>query len=130
MLGRALRQSAQRSFSKSLAAMSASKSIVRVRLVLFDAFGKLTPIRPLRQLKAEDTLCTPRIPIHEQWVSRYAAVKSCCPSRYYDEAIKSGISSALISPQSVRRAFKPGRIVSYLLFLFKGVRIVSIHRDE
>ncbi|ODO05797.1 hypothetical protein I350_04858 [Cryptococcus amylolentus CBS 6273] len=48
-----------------------------VRLVLFDVF---------------DTLCTPRLPVHEQ---------------YYDEGIKGGISPDHISPLRVRSAFKP-----------------------
>ncbi|WVQ77150.1 hypothetical protein IAR50_006833 [Cryptococcus sp. DSM 104548] len=48
-----------------------------VRLVLFDVF---------------DTLCTPRLPVHEQ---------------YYDEGIKGGLSPSHISPSQVRSAFKP-----------------------
>ncbi|WVQ86281.1 hypothetical protein IAT38_008449 [Cryptococcus sp. DSM 104549] len=58
-------------------ASSSSPSNAAVRLVLFDVF---------------DTLCTPRIPIHEQ---------------YHDEAISGGLSPGSISPKSVRSAFKP-----------------------
>ncbi|WWC92549.1 uncharacterized protein L201_007508 [Kwoniella dendrophila CBS 6074] len=57
--------------------MSSSSKRPPVRLVLFDVF---------------DTLCTPRLPIHEQ---------------YHEEAIKGGLSPHSISPSSVRAAFKP-----------------------
>ncbi|KAK8850741.1 hypothetical protein IAR55_004661 [Kwoniella newhampshirensis] len=56
---------------------SSSPSSKPVRLVLFDVF---------------DTLCTPRLPIHEQ---------------YHEEAIRGGLSPTSISPSSVRQAFKP-----------------------
>ncbi|ADV25538.1 hypothetical protein I315_04707 [Cryptococcus gattii Ru294] len=57
--------------------MASSTNLKPVRLVLFDVF---------------DTLCTPRIPVHEQ---------------YHEEAIRGGLSPASITPQSVRNAFKP-----------------------
>ncbi|WWC72793.1 uncharacterized protein I206_106757 [Kwoniella pini CBS 10737] len=57
--------------------MSSTSAKKPVRLVLFDVF---------------DTLCTPKLPIHEQ---------------YYDEAIKGGLSPGTITPLSVRSAFKP-----------------------
>ncbi|RSH87113.1 hypothetical protein EHS25_003602 [Saitozyma podzolica] len=57
--------------------MSHARGKTPVRLVLFDVF---------------DTLCTPRLPIHEQ---------------YHEEAIRAGISPSSISPESVRQGFKP-----------------------
>ncbi|KAK1923298.1 HAD-like domain-containing protein [Papiliotrema laurentii] len=48
-----------------------------IRLVLFDVF---------------DTLCTPRLPVHEQ---------------YHEEALRAGIPSETISPDTVRAGFKP-----------------------
>ncbi|WRT70923.1 uncharacterized protein IL334_007922 [Kwoniella shivajii] len=57
--------------------MSSSSSKSPVRLILFDVF---------------DTLCTPKLPIHEQ---------------YYDEAMKGGVSPHSITPLSVRQAFRP-----------------------
>ncbi|OWZ63222.1 hypothetical protein AYX15_04743 [Cryptococcus neoformans] len=57
--------------------MASSTNSKPVRLVLFDVF---------------DTLCTPKLPIHEQ---------------YHEEAIRGGLSPESITPQSVRNAFKP-----------------------
>ncbi|WWC65006.1 uncharacterized protein I303_107620 [Kwoniella dejecticola CBS 10117] len=57
--------------------MSSSSAKTPVRLVLFDVF---------------DTLCTPRLPVHEQ---------------YHVEAIKGGLTPDAIIPSSVRAAFKP-----------------------
>nr|XP_031858266.1 uncharacterized protein CI109_006317 [Kwoniella shandongensis]KAA5525338.1 hypothetical protein CI109_006317 [Kwoniella shandongensis] len=56
---------------------SSSSSKTPVRLVLFDVF---------------DTLCTPRLPIHEQ---------------YHEEAIRGGLSPNSITPLTVRQAFRP-----------------------
>ncbi|WVR08792.1 hypothetical protein IAU60_005850 [Kwoniella sp. DSM 27419] len=55
----------------------AATGMTPVRLVLFDVF---------------DTLCTPRLPIHEQ---------------YHEEAIRGGLTASSISPSSVRAAFRP-----------------------